>query len=480
MCTMAYTVAQNTSFMTVASILQKAVSFVYFTVIARLIGVENTGVYFFAIAFTTIFAVFADFGFNSVLTRESAKYPEQTERYLSTVLAAKLLFSLVSYALLALSVNVLHYSDLTRHLIYLAGITMVLDNFHTVFYGVFRGRRNLVYEGIGIVGAQFLTLVVGSLALYNHWSLIWLILAYTIASALNVIYTVCVARSRFHLRWSFSFDKQIFKMFFIFAVPLALAGLIGRFYAYSDSLLMSKMLTAQELGWWSVPYKIAFAFQFVPIALSASVYPAMSAFAERDREKIGELFTKSWRYLFTIVFPLSFGLIALARPALVFLYGANYLPAAPALQILMASLIFGFLAFVTGALLNATNHQKTQTGLMTLVLAVNIVLNLILLPRLGIYGAAVAALASNFVLCAGGLIFSNYFVKLDFTLLFKYFLQTFIPAAVMGILVYYFSRHLHFIFTIPIGVIIYALLLFISGGMSLTLFDTIRQKVWRH
>lgn len=476
---MSYTVAQNTSFLTIASILQKAVSFVYFTVIARLIGVGNTGVYFFAIAFTTIFAVLADGGFNSVLTRESAKYPENTEKYLNTVLATKVLFSVVAYILLVLTVNILNYPELTRQLIYVAGITMIFDNFHSVFYGVFRGRRNLVYEGIGIVGVQILTLIIGSVALYNHWPLIWLILAYTIPSAVNIIYVVWVARQRFGLRFGFYFDKHIFKTFFAFAIPLALAGLISRFYAYSDSLLMSKMLSQQELGWWSVPYKIAFAFQFIPVALSASVYPAMSALAVGEKERIGDLFVKSWRYLFTIVFPLAFGLAALAGPVMVYVYGKNYLPSAPALQILMGSLVFGFLGFITGALLNATNHQRTQTGLMALVLVINVGLNLWLLPRLGIYGAAWSALVSNLVLCGGGLFFSSRYVRLDLVLLVKYFLQTFLPALVMGVIVYYLSQRVNFIITIPIGVLIYAVLLFVTGGMSWDILKTIRQKSWK-
>ncbi len=475
---MAYSVTQNTTFMTAASVLQKLVSFVYFTVIARLIGVENTGVYFFAIAFSTIFAVIADFGFNSVLTRESAKFPSDTERYLSTVLVTKIFFGLVSYLLLVLTVNILNYPTTTQYLIYIAGVTMVFDNLHTMFYCVFRAKRNLVYEGIGIVGMQLITLVIGSVTLYLRWPLIWLILAYTIPSIMNTVFAATVARRRFGLRFGLRFDKNIFKTFLVFSIPLAMAGILGRLYAYSDSLLMSKMLTKQELGLWSVPYKITFAFQFIPIALAASVYPVMSTFSLENKEKISELFTKSWRYLFTIVFPLSFGLIAIAKPVMIFLYGPSYALAAPALQILMGSLIFGFLSFITGALLNATNHQKTQTSLLAAVLVVNIAINLALLPRWGIYGAALAALVSNFILCISGFLFSNKYIKLDLKILSKYFLQAFIPAGIMGVIVHYISLRINFLIAVPLGVVVYAILLFVSGGISLSLLDKIKSKVW--
>ena len=71
----------------------------------------------------------------------------------------------------------------------------------------------------------------------------------------------------------------------------------------------------------------------------------------------------------------------------------------------MVSLIFGYMGFITGALLNATNNQKTQTGLLGSSLVINVILNLILLPRLGIVGAAISALVSNTFLCLGGYFF---------------------------------------------------------------------------
>jgi len=74
-----------------------------------------------------------------------------------------------------------------------------------------------------------------------------------------------------------------------------------------------------------VSYKITFAFQFLPVALSASIYPVMSSWMITNREKIGELFVKAWRYLFLIVFPLTFGLGAIAEPLIVKLYGADTL-----------------------------------------------------------------------------------------------------------------------------------------------------------
>ncbi|MFA7653576.1 MAG: flippase [Candidatus Magasanikbacteria bacterium] len=466
---MSYTVAQNTSFLTIASVLQKAISFVYFTIIARLIGVENTGVYFFAIAFTSIFSVVADFGLASVLTRELAKDQGRSQSYINTILWSKIIFGLVAYALIAVAVNILNYPTILKDLVYLSGITMFFDNLHMVFYSVFRAHRNLVYEAIGLVGSQVLTLVIGTVALFGGGALYWLILAYTIPAIINAVYSGFFARRKFALRFSFYFDRAVFKLFFLMAVPFALAGIITRLYAYSDSLIMSKLLSARELGYWSVPYKITFAFQFIPMALSASIYPAFSAFFLHSPHKISDLFAKSWRYLFTIVFPLVIGIIVLAKPTIHLLYTPSYNASVPVLQILVVGLVFIFLSFVTGAFLNATNRQSIQTALMAIALAINLASNIILIPRFGIIGAAISALISNLILWLSGYIIVQKIARINSGEIIKYFLQTFIPAVVMGTVVYYLSARIYFIWTIPIGAVVYFILLFLTGGINIGL-----------
>ncbi len=475
-----YTVAQNTSFLTIASVLQKVISFFYFIFVARIIQVENTGVYFFAISFTTIFTVVADFGLGPVLTREASRFPDMSQSYFNTVFWTKIIFGLAAYLLVVLLASILKYSELTKTLIYVSGATMFFDSLATSFNNIFRAKKNLIYESFGIIGSQFTTLLIGTFALLNHWPLVWLILAYTIPSFLNLIYISGFLKKVYGIGVRFAWNVQVFKIFIVTALPFALAGIIGRLYSYSDSLLMSKLLSAKELGWWSVPYKITFAFQFIPLALSASVYPVFSSLFLADKTGIGPLFEKSWRYLFAVVFPVALGLIAVADPVVKMVFGQEFAPSIAPLRILLISLIFGFLSFITGALLNATNSQKMQTGLMALVLVINIILNLILLPRLGITGAAIAALASNVVLCLAGLYFAGRQVAINLKNILKYINQTLWPALAMAAIVYSLSFRIHYLLTIVIGGFIYLILIYFTGVVNkeniLIIFNKLKPK----
>jgi len=171
-------------------------------------------------------------------------------------------------------------------------------------------------------------------------------------------------------------------------------------------------------------------------------------------------------------------LIALAEPVIIKLYKPQFAPAIPVLQILLVSLIFGFMGFVTGATLNATNRQRVQTGLLAVVLVINIILNLILLPKWGIVGAAVAVLISNIVLCLGGYWFCKKVVAINQLLLLKYFAQTFFPAGAMALLAWWLSARFHFILIIPVSAILYLLLLLWTGAFDKNLVLKFYYKIF--
>ena len=138
--------------------IQKLLAFVYFIFVARGIGVENTGKYSFALSFTTIFAMFLDFGLTQILIREAARNRENSQKYLANVIGLKLIGSVVVYGAIVLAVNLMGYPEITRQLVYVSGLVMVIDSFSLSFFGNLRGCQNLKYESAGVVLDQLMIL----------------------------------------------------------------------------------------------------------------------------------------------------------------------------------------------------------------------------------------------------------------------------------------------------------------------------------
>lgn len=461
-------VTRNAFLMTLASVGQKIISFVYFTMIANSVGVEDTGKYFFAMSFTTIFVVFIDLGMTNVLVREAARTKEKLQEYFSVILAAKLLFALITYGAAVMTIRLMGYPVETRHLVYLSAVTMMFDSLHLTFYGALRAIGNLKYEAVGIMASQFITLVLGGISIYLKLPLLFLIAAFTVPSILNVIYAGTVLKYKYGISLHPRYNKKIFLYLAGITVPFALAAVLARFYSYIDSIILSRLAGDAAVGLYSIPYKITYAFQFVPLALMAAIYPRFSEYYQHNRAKLAHIFEQGTKYLLLIVFPIAIGLGVLAKDIVLHVYSDKYLPSILPLQILLAGLIFSFISFPIGAFLNACNRQKTQTGIVATVLAINILLNLLFIPQYGIVAAASAALVGNILLTVFGYSFIPRIAAISHGYLLKTFGQILFSATVMGAAVYYINFFVHFTVAIVAGAVVYVTFLFLTRALTKT------------
>ena len=214
--------AKNTTYLTVAAVGQKLLAFVYFMIIARTVGVEWTGKYFFALSFTTIFSIFVDFGLNHVLIREIAKDRTKIPKYLNNIFSAKLFMASASVIVAVIIINLMGYDSLTLTLVYLALIVMVADSFHLTFYGVFRGIKTLKYEAIGIFVSELIIVSFGAFVLFTNPILPLLIIALLLGSLFHIIYSLALLKAKLDVLPKFELDRIFLKTTFIIAIPFAL------------------------------------------------------------------------------------------------------------------------------------------------------------------------------------------------------------------------------------------------------------------
>lgn len=395
-------IAKNTSYYTLALILQKVVSFTYFVIIARALGPEDLGKYYFALSFTTIFAVFIDLGFSNVSTRETAKDPERAGQYLNNVLGLKLPLTLLVWLALVLSVNLMGYPDLTKFLVYLASACMIFDSFTLTFFSLSRGFHNLSFESIASVSYQLTVLGLGLLTLKLGYGVEWQMGALVVASLLNTVYAYFVVTRKWKIKIRPIIDRELAKKLIIISLPFATFGIAQRFYTYFDTVLLSRLAGDEAVGIYQVAFKIIFALQFLPAAFSASLYPAFASYWQNNRSQLAITFERAMNYLLIIAMPISIGIISIADKILL-LFTDSYANALWPLRLNIAALVFLFLNFALGALLNACDQQKANTRNMIIVTLASAALNLALIPKYQAVGASVAVLATNILMFVLGI-----------------------------------------------------------------------------
>ncbi|MFZ4648858.1 MAG: flippase [Patescibacteria group bacterium] len=458
-------IAKNTSYLTVALILQKIISFSYFALLARAFGPALLGKYYLAISLTTIFAIIIDLGFANVLTREIAKRPEDAKRLLGNVTAIKIPLAFLALVAVMVTVQVFGYDSLTFQLTLISAVSMILDSFTYTFFAVSRGFHNLKYESISSVIFQLIVLLVGGLALYFHYGVLVAMIALALASIYNFFFSWFILRRRIGVRLHLSFDrKTIYEMLFI-SWPFAVFAIFQRLYTYLDSVLLSLLAGDIQVGLYQVAFKIIFALQFLPSAFTASLYPAMSTYWQSNRSQLSITFERALNYLIIISWPIIIGSIVLAD-RLVLIFKADYSSAALPLQISIIALFFIFINFPIGSLLNACDKQKKNTLNIGIVLLASVVLNFLLIPKFLAVGASITVLLTNILMTILGIIevkkIIEYRLRKNLVVLGK----TIAASVLMGLIVFGLGRFVSLFASVAVGMVLYFVFLYLFGGFK--------------
>lgn len=461
-------VARNTLFFTGALVIQKIFSFVYFALLARFFGPEDIGRYSFAISFTTIFTIFIDFGLTPLFTRSIAKGDTNSKELFSNIITLKIFLAAIIYIVVIFLILLLGYDSVILKMVLLSGIAMVLDSFTLSFWGVFRGKHILKFESIANIGVQIILVGFGTFFLLISGNLILQIAALSISSLAHFLYAFILLRKQLSWNFTLHLKKILLKGVFYEALPFALGAIFNRVYSFIDTVLLSKLAGARALGLYSTSYRLMFALQFIPLAFSASLYPAMSASWKKDDERLTKLFEESTFFLALLVFPIAFGTIGVADKLILTVYGNEFFESAKVLQVLMAALIFVFLNFPVGSLLNAAHKQNINTRNQGIAMVCSIILNFILIPLWGFVGAGLAFFISSFILYILGFYHARKIIQLRKSYLLIKILKTFFAALLVGLAAFVLKNSFHVALVISVSGILYLFFLFLFRAISVS------------
>ncbi|NCQ16259.1 flippase [Candidatus Falkowbacteria bacterium] len=456
-------IAKNTSYFTLALILQKVISFTYFTLIARALGPEDLGKYYFAISFAAIFSILTDLGQTNLLTREIAKAKREANNLFGAVLGVKLPLAAATALIIIALANFLGYSELTRALIYFSTICIVLDSFTATFFSVSRGFHNLKYESLAAVVFQLIVLSFGLSVIKLNLGLVWLIGSLVLASIFNFSYSLTIVAKTWKLSLKPIFDWRLVKLVLRLSLPFGIYAIFQKVYSYFDTVLLATLAGDYYVGIYQISFKIINAIQFLPLAFVASLYPAMSAYWLDNRQQLAITFERAMNYLIIISLPISGGVIMLADK-IILIFKSGYGEAILPLQLSIAALLFMFTAYPVGSLLNACDKQKLNTVIMGLTVLASVILNLILIPKFQAVGASLAVLLSSIFMLVLGLIQVPKIIEYRAKKILAVLGKSLLASALMIILIIYLKNYLNIILIVPLaGALYFAVLFFLKG-----------------
>lgn len=370
---------------------------------ARILGAAGYGKFTFALSFVLIISTFADLGLLDFTTREFSREKE-AEREYPAILSLKIILGIGALILAFIGSFFITSDPLVQRVIWILAFFISISSFLSFFYAFLRARQKMEYEaGFNIFQIALIT-ILSFFVLFIAPSAENLSYGYLFANLVVLFFALFIFHFRIHpLR--LVFDKTIWKKFLGLSWPLSLGFTSGWILVSIDSIMIGYFGEVVQVGWYNAAYKIISIALISAALISKSFYPVLSKFSKGAKEKLQKVWNYQMALMIVLAVPIAMGGLLLAPKIINLFYGSDYKPSILALQFLVFICVADFLYYPCAAALIISDEQKKNFKLLLIGVVINIILNLILIPRYNLYGAAIATIISSVII---------FFLAIDF------------------------------------------------------------------
>ncbi|MBI4100646.1 flippase [Candidatus Microgenomates bacterium] len=395
-----FKIATNTFVQILGRFITAGTTFLITILIAREFGAEGYGEFTKIMTFVAFFYLISDFGLNAIAVKQISENEAEKEKIFANFLSLRI-FSSVILVLLAIFIAAFlpyyqsqnqGFSSFVKLGIFIASFTIVTQAIFTTVNILF--QKNLRYD-LSVLSASTgtLFLLLWTIILISLGATLFLVIGGYIAGGVVMATMALFFARRFLKQLYLTFELKIWKKIFWQTLPLGLTLIFNLIYFRADMMILSFLRPNIEVGIYGLAYKF---FEF-PLAFATffmnSTYPVILA-----RVKDGDLkplikkltiFLISAAFLITVI-------IFVAAPLLT-LIKAEFSSSILALRVLSLSLPAFFLSSLFMWVLIAGGKQKLLAIFYGLSMLINVILNVVLIPRYGYLAAAGITGASEFL-----------------------------------------------------------------------------------
>ncbi len=365
--------------------------------IARMVSVVEFGKYSFVLAFAMFFQLLADAGLPRMLIREIAKNPEALVPLTGAAVSLIWVVSVAVFLLVALIVPFLRFgTDVKIAALVMTVATMA--TFHGAGYSaVLRAFEDNELNYLGFVLQKLLLLGFIVVTIKLKMGLVGFVIAHLVSNVLlwNFYHIVV---SRLYARIPLRIDVSLWKSLLIAALPMGGGVMLRQLALQLDIIILTWMTNLTTVGLFSGPYRISMALRVIPQTLALPLYPLYSRTAHLSPARFREAYQWSMKFFALISIPFAAFFIAWSKPILRLALGAKFLPALPAMQLLGLGLVPFFLSTLFQYLFAALDEQRRFLASTCVGSALRILLLIILIPRFGFAGPAMAFVCAETVI----------------------------------------------------------------------------------
>ncbi len=363
---------------------------------ARYLGPDNFGSINYVAAYVSFFSSITSLGLSVIVIKEISMGKEDDNEVIWTGILMRFLTAVFSTIAVIALVSITDKSDpLMVKIAILESIAILASAFDTFMYW-FQGKLLGKYTSIASVVAYIGMSLYRIYLLANNADILWFAFATSVDTLLlSLILMLCYVRENgFHPKVSVRLGKSLMKQSYHYMI----SGLIAILYSKIDQIMLKQMLDTYSVGLYTAALTIAGLWGMIPSAFIQSVSPILYKNAEENRGMFYKRLRQSYAGIWLLNICWSLGVSIFSYWVIYLLYGKAYLGARGALVIVVWYTGITSIGSLTQVYLATENKNKYVNYFALAGLVTDVVLNALLIPKMGILGAAIATLVTYTVI----------------------------------------------------------------------------------
>lgn len=361
--------------------------------VVRYLGPEKYGFLSYAVSFAGIFSFLAGFGIESLLYVDLVKYPKKRDKLLGTSFVLKLIGATLTIIALIIA---LIFSKNDAHSI-VAILIIACSNFFIPFNII-----NLYFQAkvfskptaiLSIIVSLSLSLLKVLFVVFG-FGIFFFISIFLLESIFMMVGNIVIYRKNGQSIFNWKFDKCLAKKFLLDSWPLMFASASVLIYSRIDQIMINHIIDQTSVGIYDIAVRLAENWYMFPSIIVGSLYPAIINAGKISKKHHDNRLIKLYALLFYTSLFFILPVSILSGYIINLFYGERFIQAAQVLRIYIWSGVGVSIGIIVNQYLIAQGYTKISFLLNFVNMAINVILNIILIPRYGLTGAAFATLIS--------------------------------------------------------------------------------------
>jgi O-antigen/teichoic acid export membrane protein len=440
----------KTSLIVLAGIIfSKIFAYIYKIIIARNFGQEMYGVFSLATMISIIVASFFSLGLQSGLLRYISLYRGKDEKdkikyIIRLSIKISLPVSIIAGVLLfifsdIISIKIFHHSELSVFIRWFSFSIPILI-LGGIFHAITRAYEKIKpYVFIGSILAMFIQVISFVILVFLRLRNEAIIFSYNLGILSIFVASLIVCRLQIpHIFKKPNIDKQegrkLAQDLFSYSWPVMFLGLVTLLFSGIDSFSIGYFKTVAEVGLYNAAAPISLLLQLVPALFLQFFLPLITKeYYKKNFSLINDLSKQIGKWIFILNLPLLIIMILFPGAVINLLFGPEYINAANALRFLSVGMFFYSILLVSENLLSMAGKSKITLLNFVISCILNIILNILLVPKYGINGAAFSTMLSYGICSLLSLLMAKHYTSIIplKKKMIRIFLVALIPAFIL-------------------------------------------------